>query len=68
MWRSIALSLLCGGCGFLFSLEINTQLHNHGFNFDIGVAGTIVVFSVLLFALSLSLGPVVQRWGGARGF
>ena len=68
MWRSIALSVMCGGCGLLLSQEINNRLHGQGLNFDIGVAGTILVFSVVLFALSLAGGRAIQRWGGARGF
>lgn len=67
LWRSIALALFCGVAGLLLSMEINTQLARRQSHIVIGVSGTVLVLSVVLFALSLSVGRVVKRWGGASG-
>ena len=66
LWRSIAIALFCGVAGLLLSLEINHHLA--GRRVEIGISGTVLVLSVVMFALSLAMGRHVQRWGGASGF
>jgi len=51
-WTTIALCLLVGVAGNIAAWEMNVAL-----DFPIGISGAIVVLSVLLFFLSMLLGP-----------
>jgi zinc transport system permease protein len=68
MWRSIALALFSGVVGLLLSVEINNILDRGRSRIEIGIGGTVLVLSVVIFGLSLALGRHVKRWGGASGF
>lgn len=57
-WFTIVLSLFVGLAGSLLSWEISCQFHQ---TFTIGISGTIVVLSVLLFVLSAFVGRLVRR-------
>ncbi len=52
-WWSIGLALACGIGGQVLSWELSMTFH-----WDIGVGGAIVVLTVLLFIVSMLLGPV----------
>jgi zinc transport system permease protein len=67
LWRSIFLAVICGVGGLCVTVEINGLLYRQRLNIEIGVSGTILVLSVVFFALSLFLGRVAKRWGGASG-
>jgi zinc transport system permease protein len=54
-WMTTALCLLVSLGGHYLSWEIGL-----GLNFDVGIGGTIVVLSVLLFFVSMALGPLVR--------
>jgi len=55
-WGSIVIAVFVGAAGNLLSWEISCQFHQH---FSVGVSGTIIVLSVMLFALSAVIG---RRW------
>jgi zinc transport system permease protein len=48
LWRSLAISLICGVSGLWLSWEIYNW-----FNLEIGVGGMVLVLSVVMFALSM---------------
>jgi zinc transport system permease protein len=68
LWGSVALAVGCGVFGMVLSMEINSFFFRNKSDIEIGVGGTVLVLSVMLFALSLAMGRVVKRWRGASGF
>jgi zinc transport system permease protein len=58
-WYSIAIAVFVGGAGYLLSWEINCIPSKQ--DYKIGISGTIVVLSVLLFALSAVFGRWLRR-------
>jgi hypothetical protein len=58
-WYSIAIALFVGTLGSLLSWEVSVRFHQI---FTVGVSGTIVVLSVVLFVLS----AVAGRWVRGR--
>ena len=54
-WMTTLLSLFVSIVGHVLSWEVGIRL-----NFEVGIAGTIVVLSVVLFFVSMVLGPVVR--------
>lgn len=55
-WGTIVLCLLVTGSGLFISWEVETR---HGI--PLGISGTVVLLSVLLFMLSMLLRPFLQR-------
>lgn len=57
-WYSIAIALFVGGAGYLLSWEISNRFYQR---FTIGISGTIVVLSGIVFIVSMILGRWVRR-------
>lgn len=51
MWWSIAITLTCGILGVWLSWEISANFNN----FHVGVGGTVLMLSVLMFVLSMAM-------------
>jgi zinc transport system permease protein len=57
-WYSIVIAVTLGLSGYLLSWEISARLKAYDPNLGVGISGTIVVLSALLFVLSM----LPRRW------
>ena len=59
-WLTIGLTLVISLGGLAISWEFSTRRR------EFGVSGTIILLGVILFALSVSFGPLLRRWLAPR--
>jgi zinc transport system permease protein len=57
-WYSIGIALAVGYLGNYLSWEISSRFPER----SIGISGSVIVLSVLLFVISVPLGRLLRRW------